>query len=259
MKRKNIYIAATLVIAFILLIAYASGYRISGFMIVKTGQLEIHVPYKNSSITIDSKHAGLTHEDNEIFVLKNLRPGTHTVLISEGERYPWITRVNTPYNTVQKIYPFNIKISSNSTIVETTDPTYATKVKEIRATTLPTSSNPVFSDDKTIGAYVDGDSIKAEWQSTADSAPALFCENTTCTRTIEIAPLAKEIYGLTFYPGRNDVIILATEGGIYALEIASHDNQNFQPIVLGQTPRMQLDGNTLFVLEKNTLGIVIIE
>ena len=52
---------------------------------------------------------------------------------------------------------------------------------------------------------------------------------------------------LDFY--RNDVIILAKNSGIYAVEIDQREEQNVQPIYLGSGIDFRIDGTKLYIKE----------
>lgn len=258
MKRNSI-IAVILLVAFVIIIGFSIGYRVDGFKIVKAGRLEIVVPYANSTITIDGKHSGYAHEDGEIIVYRNLTKGNHTVIVSNEDRYPWIKDVEVPYHSHTVLYPFNIKISSNSSIIEKTDDSYKAISTGIKNSKTPTIESPVFSDDGKVAVFIENEIIKAQWQDTAESAPESFCDNTKCEKTISIIPIVQTINSIEFYPGRNDVIIIATKGGVYALEVARDGKPNFQPILISENPFIHSDGNSLYALDGETLGKVTLD
>ncbi len=257
--KRNTIIAAVLIIAFVLIIGFAAGYRIDNLKIVKAGRLEVIVPYANSTITIDGKHSGYAHEDNEIIVYRNLKKGMHTVIVSNDERYPWIKEVSVPYHSFTQLFPFNIKISSNSSIIENDSQEFKDITAKIKQSKTPTSESPVFSGDQKISVFVEDSVIKAKWQGSADTAPETFCKETICTKTIDIIPTVKPINSIEFYPERNDTIILATTGGVYALEITNSHTPNFQPILVSDNPFIHIIDNTLYALDGETLGKVTLD
>lgn len=66
--------------------------------------------------------------------------------------------------------------------------------------------------------------------------------------------LKEKIKALDYYKNRNDVIVIAVEEGIYALEITQ---ENLQPIYKGVNPIfVKKDNDTIYILDNNNLMLV---
>jgi hypothetical protein len=57
-----------------------------------------------------------------------------------------------------------------------------------------------------------------------------------------------------FFPGRDDIIIVAIENGVFALEIDGRGTRNFQPIYKGKSPVFTRLGDNIYVLDQGKLS-----
>ena len=57
-----------------------------------------------------------------------------------------------------------------------------------------------------------------------------------------------------FFPGRDDIIIVAIENGVFALEIDGRGTRNFQPIYKGKSPVFARLGDNLYILDQGALS-----
>ncbi|MEK7081447.1 MAG: PEGA domain-containing protein [Patescibacteria group bacterium] len=106
-----------------------------------------------------------------------------------------------------------------------------------------------------VGLWREGNQILAKWLKSDRSLPYYFCEgnNENCREIIAIFNSASVVRSLDFYPGRDDVVVIAVENGIFAIEIDSRKTQNFQPIYKGVDPYFIIDGNTFYVKDKDAI------
>lgn len=63
-----------------------------------------------------------------------------------------------------------------------------------------------------------------------------------------------EIKNISFYPGRDDVILLAIENGVFALEIDGRGTRNFQPVYKGKDPTFARLDDTIYILDQGVLS-----
>ncbi|MCH7883160.1 hypothetical protein IIA95_01965 [Patescibacteria group bacterium] len=63
-----------------------------------------------------------------------------------------------------------------------------------------------------------------------------------------------EIKNISFYPGRDDVILLAIENGVFALEIDGRGTRNFQPIYKGKDPTFARLDDAIYILDQGVLS-----
>jgi hypothetical protein len=63
------------------------------------------------------------------------------------------------------------------------------------------------------------------------------------------------VKNVDFYPGRKDVIIMASQNGVFAIEIDGRGNRNIQPIYKGKEPTFitYKNMNLIYILDDNNL------
>ncbi len=84
-------------------------------------------------------------------------------------------------------------------------------------------------------SWLDAGNIKLYWMDDVASIPYYYCngeENKTCTNKITL-DWKDEIKKFDYLPGRDDVWIVLTSGGIYAVEVDGRTTRNIQTIYKG--------------------------
>lgn len=106
-----------------------------------------------------------------------------------------------------------------------------------------------------VGLWREDSKIFAKWLKSDRSLPYYFCEgnNENCREVVTVFNSPSTIKSLDFYPGRDDVVIIAVENGIFAIEIDQRKIQNFQPIYKGVDPYFLNDGGTFYVKDKDVI------
>jgi len=105
------------------------------------------------------------------------------------------------------------------------------------------------SQSQNVSIQVAGNTITATWIGEA-SVPHFFCTDETCTHEQNVfSHKVEPIRYATFYPGREDLIILAVGNAVYVIEIDKRGTQNFQPLYTGSAPdfRFDEDGGELVI------------
>ena len=288
-KRRFYFILLCVVFLAIIpiILLYTNGYRInSKFEIVETGGIYIYSPQAGSDIYINNKKKDETTIFNKDIFVQNLKPGTYKILIAKVGFWPWAKEVEVKERHVAEAIAFLIPKQPDWKII----PKYINNDKNKKATTSPATEgeiNPVYSktlklfkekyDEKTqiassansgtttknkmeelskrkkIRLWRDDTQIFATWLGDEKYIPNYFCRINECQNTILVFSGTEEIRSLGFYPGRDDVILIAIGNGIYALEIDSRSYQNFQPLYKGTAPIFVLNGKTLYAKDKNLI------
>ncbi len=62
-----------------------------------------------------------------------------------------------------------------------------------------------------------------------------------------------DVRGIGFYPGRRDIILVAVENGIFALELDGRGMRNFQPVYKGKNPVFAVLENLIYILDDGRL------
>ncbi len=92
----------------------------------------------------------------------------------------------------------------------------------------------------------DGD-VYATWVRPGDQPPFWFCEE-KCARYL-IIDWEEPILRYEFFPNRNDIVVLGSSRGIYAVELDERSTRNIQPIRVGQGLTFRLDGDSIIVFD----------
>lgn len=82
----------------------------------------------------------------------------------------------------------------------------------------------------------DGD-VVINWIGTETTTPYYYCLTKDECRTKITLDWEDEILGFDFFPGRNDILIVSVDSGIYAVEVDDRSERNIQPIYLGEDLR----------------------
>lgn len=266
---------------------YMSGYRLgSGFTLVETGGMYIYSPEPGSIIYIDGKERHETSIFSRDWFVQDVTPGTYTVLIARDGFWPWIKEVTVTERQVAEALAFLIPREPEveiipKTIDENTDTATTTKMNPTYAETLvffaetkkpPTSvpgktnsattteSDPVtfvpekISPHGKVGLSRENNRILAYWMKDIKDLPNYFCREKTCTSPVIAFSSVVPIRSFDFYPGRDDVILLAVQNGIFAVEIDVRKTQNFQPIYIGNAPDFRFTNRGFVVKDGEMLA-----
>lgn len=88
-----------------------------------------------------------------------------------------------------------------------------------------------------------------------EEAIAIFNQAAIRSEVSEILPTLniESIKYADFYPGRNDLLIIAAKNQIFVIETGAGTPRNFQPLMSGADPSFVRDGNMLYVKDGDTL------
>ena len=168
------------------------------------------------NIFVDNKDLGIS-EINKAGKIIKTKEGTHSVILSRKGYWPWATKINIIKQQTLDIFPFFVPQNSSGFIIKNGDPEYNKILSMFRNKT------------------------HINWEINKNT-PQI------------IKNFKEEIRASDFYKNRNDVIIVAVQNGIYALEINSDSIPNFQPIYKGTKPTfVKKDNNTLYIKDGDVL------
>lgn len=146
--------------------------------------------------------------------------------------------------TSSYVYVKGKRVATTTTVIEHQFPTW---LAEVASTTLLEGYAMVHERDGML-AWLDGGDVYATWVRPNEPKPYYFC-TATCTPTLLI-DWSEPIIRYEFFPNRNDVVILGTSRGVYAVELDARSQRNIQTII--EEPnlefRLQID-STLVVFD----------
>jgi len=250
-KKNRIYIYFGLAVVVILatIIFWDSIFN-SG----NTGDIIItHLP-ENSVIFLDNQENRRISSAQENIKLKRLSSGLHSVLISRDGYWPWFKEVEVEAGGSSALSPFFVFSSATGFIVSQEDPEYDDIIASFDSIVLPDFENKKVSKDESTAVWVDEGTLFAEWLLDEESRPNHFCNDLDCHNVIVPLNVGGVIKNVDFYKGRSDVFIVAFGNGVFAIEIDTNNNQNFQPIIEGTSPLfVPFDENSIYTFDNDLL------
>jgi hypothetical protein len=216
MTLKNIIkeqIPPEVIISIIFVLMLAIGYGI--WSQETNGTISFFAPTYGTEIYVDGKFAGISKSAGEKMSYQYLE-GKHSVIISRRDVWPWTKDITLQPKTIQTLRPFFIK-------------------KEIKPTEI------------TQKIYRDG--IISDNPKYAEALA--FFNNSVIKDEIKFPLLSTKINGARtaeYLSGRTDVLLVAVNDGIFAVETGSSTPRNFMPIYKGTSPSfIKSDNGSLLV------------
>lgn len=105
--------------------------------------------------------------------------------------------------------------------------------------------NLIVNNDE-VGWIEDG-SVIVSWIGKEDRNPYYYCTIEECKKSIKVN-FDKKILSFNFMPGRNDVIFVLNEEGLWATELDDRSVRNIQPIYFGDNIDFRINSNNRVVV-----------
>ncbi len=225
----------------------------------RPGSLEITIPDSGSQVFLDNKKKTTTIALNQKIVFNRLTSRVHTILVNTPGNYPWYKAFDLSKETSSALTSFSIHTDLKSMDVPATDPQFQPIKTLIAKDILPQTTAKKISASGNVALWVDTDSnsVHAEWIRSTSELPSFFCPLGACSPHIIAFNGKAPIRSLDFFKNRDDVIIIAIENTISALELSISPPQNFQPIFTGTSPRFhQPESGILFIESGRTISVL---
>lgn len=247
----GLFIAGTVAI-FVGIKFYDLGYRLSfnqGF--TRPASLVISPYTQGTELYVDGKRI-LEAEMVDDVITMVIPAGLHEITVSRTGYFPWQKQIDVESGERVVVGPYNIPEATNGSVLAPTDTEYASAVQLLaKSTTVPSEEKPVLSRDGSISAFVRDQSLVARVQS--GTPPQYFC-SASCESEKDVAALSADVRGLAFLPGRNNVLLMAVQDGIFAIELDTRGMQNFQVLYRGIRPTFAVSPEGLvYIREENTI------
>ena len=256
---------------------YKFGYRLTNQLEpVKVGSIEITSNEDGLQIFLNNREQKVLPENGR-YVLKNITPGLHSLVVSKEGFWPWAKTFEVAQNTVRKLYVFVLPMDGLQTkVLPANTAEYTSVLKSISQSPLPEpkpGSLPIaegesltswlesnvptrkLSVDKSTALYVEDNTVYVAWVSDSEPTPHYFCLENPCKFTIPVVVPNDPIKSVDFYKGRPDTIIFITGTTIYLIEVDREGTQNFQPLYKGNDPYFyQNESGTLYIKDGNSIS-----
>jgi hypothetical protein len=253
-----IFFAIIFIIGTPFFIFNAKGYKLNlqdFFNVSKTGGLYISTDQSRIDISVNGEIVRKTSIIQKSIFVQNLKPGVYQINISKEGLQSWNKSLRVFPEIVTEARPFLIKsepvlteiprlLIGDSSALSSTNRNVSKKNSEydlINVLFLPPGLKSVSVKTATTSPYTKmlGDvlvknsagKLHVLWKGEKDSTPNYFCEN-ACKLEIIVNTVSK-VLSFDFFPGRNDLLILSVEDGIFVSEIDDRSSQNVQKVVSG--------------------------
>lgn len=289
--KRRIYFY-TMVVVFLVIVPiiafYAAGYRFdSGFEVVSTGGMYVYAPLSGATITIDEEKEKETGTFQKSWFVQNLTPGDYSVRVTKEGYHPWSKGVEVKQHQVAEAIAFFVpKHPSLNEIprtilvppdqpqeATTTTPNpqfqnlqlaFAQASREITtspetrptATSTPQDPEDIYaqvSPRSRVALWEEHNQLFATWLKDRSSLPQHFCRADTCEKTVVVHFSFAPIKYFDFFPGREDVVIVAAQHSVFAIDIDTRGNQNIMPLYKGTDPTFINNNGTIYIRDNGRI------
>ncbi len=234
---------------------YLGGFRFSGGTLASPGEVifEVESTDKNIAVFLDGVERQIAVNDGSI-VIERLSPGEHTFILSKDGYWPWQKIFDVKSGERIVAAPFFITQNVSGVAITQADPEYF-KLRELSSTrSIPSTARKLSSNDESVSVWFEGTTLMAQFNADETQAPQYFCTEEKCKEPITVLSFGGPVRNIVFYKDRNDLVVVAVDDLIAALELDSRGTRNFQPIYKGKSPTFSLSaGGTLIVTDDAAL------
>jgi hypothetical protein len=206
------------IITIIFVVMLAIGYGI--WTGETTGNISLTAPLYGTELVVDEQVAGVSKNAGEKLSY-SFPEGKHTVIVARGGFLPWTKDITVKAKETTELHPFLVRQDIKPTEI-------AQNVYDGGTITINTEYSDALS-------LFDTASTKPELSS-------LIAETKI-----------KDVRSADYYPGRTDVLLIAAQNGVFAVETGSTTPRNFEPVYQGKEPTFVLSGGSIIVKEGTTL------
>jgi hypothetical protein len=240
---------------------YESGYRLSwsGIEKVGKGNISLFVDEQGADIILDNKLYASTAAGNEIVSLNGLEEGPHSIIVSKHGYWPWAKALTLPSGSTIHQRAFLVAENPQTTLIDPGSELYAELSAKFATYTTPTASRPLIKISHDVAIWLSDDALamNAFWRGDPTAPPQHFCSAMECLVEYKAFSGVFPITGVIYLTERDDAVIIAVSGGVYALELTPFEQKNFQPIYQGQNPQvMERDNDSIFVKDGQRIFVV---
>lgn len=261
---RAILIACVLVIALATTFGYALGYRLApGPSILKAHALTVTGLPDGTIVYVDSGRSARAANGRVSLLLTG---GTHTLIAEADGYWPWnelvpVKNADVSVSALMARVPAKGGAPSLSALAGAQAEAAKTAFASAR---LPTADAPLLLAGGCAKTYVSDNRIIADpvFGVASCAPPAYLCESSlasegvtalsasACSPTVIFAPV-DTLRSVVPFPGRDDALLVAIGGAVYALELDPLDPRYFAPVYAGNAPVIAPEnGDGVFLRDK---------
>ncbi len=254
-RRKRLWFllasGAVFIVVTPLLIFYATGYRLTeAFKLTRTGGVYISTPESGVEIYLNDKPVKQTSIFQKNVLIQNLKPGEYKIEVFKDGLTTWTKTLDVFPETVTEARTFMLPNEPElKEILENKKIVAALFTQNKTATTTNPKVLGKLSLNNTAGV------LDAIWTGEEDSTPSYFCLEAVCKKKIIIQTSSKVKF-FDFFPGRNDLVVVSLNDGIYVSEIDDRSKQNIQAVLVGQNLDFRIKDNNIYIKKGDTFYLL---
>ena len=260
-------------------IFYSLGYNISldkKFSFFKTGGISIYPSEPGVIVSLNGKEEGRTSIFEHSVLIKSLSPGQYNVSVTKDGYRQWDKTITVLEEKVSEGFPLllpqnltPILLSGTSTASSTeltnsyneaialfTPPTPVKKIKIPSTETATVTPESLGITNHKVLLYKDDGVIKVRWLGKMEEIPYFFCflvsEGNTCNASF-IAYKAKDLRDISFFPGRNDVVIFSAGNAVSVVELDRRAPEFFMALYKGKMPDFRIGKDDVLYIKDDGL------
>ncbi len=279
-KKRRTYLGVFALIFLVcipLLILYATGYRFTDtFNIIRTGGLFVAVPESGAQVRIGEEIVKQTGVFQRNIFVQNLKPDMYEITVTKDGFQSWSKELLVFPQTVSESYPFLLPVEPAIVEIERYTPViingtstgavnkkletseYKTAINIFIATTTAkvATTSDVIKVKRKLAVTNDKGALFVEWTGSVESTPYYFCINQICQEKIDIT-FSSPVRTFDFFPGRDDLLVVVIEDGIFVIEIDNRSKQNIQTLMEGKGLDFRIrNDETIFIKQREKLYTV---
>ncbi len=283
-KIKFLTFAAAFIILSAFAVLYANGdIFIDGWNLLPTGGIYVSGMPSGSEVFLNSKPKDETSFFQRNVLVKNLRPGSYKVDVEKDGYNSWTGTIKVSANLVSEadvfILPVKPELQEIPVYVSTTSKqknqeyldltaAFASSTqavqKKISSSTaidfesnLGTKNSPVMNGN--LGIWSDNGHISISWFGSEDSEPNYFCDQTDCKESLPVYILNSDPSRMDFFPDRNDVVLAAWGGDVFAVQAEANNEKAAQFLYHGIKPDFRIIDGSIYIKDGKYLAEVMLE
>lgn len=242
-------------------------------VVSERGGIYVYSSIPGTEVYINDELEDVAGTFNREYFSQSERPGRYTISARQDGYRSWQKYIEVNAQRVSSVYPFLVpeefefievpetvadSLDNSTTTVEVANPDYQRYLSLFEVEEVATSTEDIILEEPDVIHRVFGDiqiwhednKFYAEWLPRGDFLPAYFCENGQCQNPFVFLEVNSEVTRFDFYPGRDDVVIFATQDGrIHAVEIDKRPEQTLVEIYNGGDVDFGISGRDIIIIK----------
>lgn len=250
---------------------YASGYRLDGFGLERTGGIHVSVPIGDAQVLLDGEEVGVSGFLTRSFFIDNLAAGSYEVEVVADGYHSWKKTFVVDRSLVTDAGAFLVPEDFELLpIVATTSESVATTTRVVSmsdyedllelfdivvATTTATSTDETAEDPEPLEVVVRDGNVYVEWNRSLANAPSPFCIRPgACVVEISVEFGETEVVRADLFDG--GVVYQTEDGTIFLSEVDVKQPQLVVPLYESEDAEFRIYQDEIIILDDAEFFVV---